>query len=564
MINFLKYIVYVRHALMSFVLLVLVNISLTMSIVFYPGLYKMLFDKIFVTYDTLLLIKFLILSLLLLGFEFLFTFCTSLFETNIRVKMSNELKLYFQEKLFRSKYSFFLKNDSGFLLKRILDDSSAIAEGIYNILGCFLNSLQIILVGLLLYYFEVWLLYLYIGLMLFSTIWTVVFTFPSLNYSHKLGEIYSRLYQYYWEIIPGIKAIKINNLYLAVNKSIKEIHNTLKRNLVIYSMICSVQWQIAFIFPWIGYSLILFVGLKKIENGEFSVGIFFALMGLIWIMYTPLMDLFKCFSNIHSGIAAARRTKIIEDAPIEQSGSIRFEMLENEISFKNINFSYQEDKTILKELNFTIRAGKTTGIVGTTGCGKTTIIHLLLKLFNGYSGKILFDGIELKEYDTDSIRDKIVYISQDPHIFRSTIRDNIDLNGTLSDVEINSIIKKVNLENLVGSMEKGLDTKIGKDLSDFSGGEKQRIAIARSLALKSNIIIFDEITSALDPENEKIVIDTLFENFSNKTMIIISHRQSNIQNCNNILVLKDGTVVEDGTHSELINMNGEYCKLFCN
>lgn len=559
---FLKYLSYIRYVLTPVIFLMVLSFALSLTILFIPGLEKLLFDKLFITMDSHLLIKFLGISIFLLIYDVILSFLFKLFEVNIQYRLSNKLKLDFTQKLFKSKYNFFLNTDSGTLVKRVVEDSDEIALSIIDIFNIIYDMFSLVLVGTILFFIGKWLFILYSILILLSCIWAILWTIPSLKYSAKIGRGYSALYTLYWEILPGIKAIKINNLYKSIFQKLDTVHYTLKKSFLIHTSICSILWQISHIFPWVGFAVILVTGLEKVEQGEFTIGIFYALISMLWVIFSPLQEIFKNFGHIHAGIVASKRTELIQNASIEPTGKTPFENISNSIIFRNISFSYENSKPILKGFNLTIKKGSNIALVGETGCGKSTIAHLLVKLFNTYTGNIIIDNNNLQDLQTNSIRQKIGYVQQEPYLFNSSVRSNIDLNNILTDESINTLLEIVNLKKTFSILPKGLDTVVGENGTNFSIGEQQRICIARSLAMNPEILILDEITASLDSENEYKILTSIFNFMRNKTIISISHRQSNIKQCDKIFVLKKGTIVEHGTYEELIKQNGEYCRLF--
>ena len=237
---------------------------------------------------------------------------------------------------------------------------------------------------------------------------------------------------------------------------------------------------------------------------------------------------------------------------------------EGNIVFDRVSFSYEEDKNIIDNINLKFENGKTTALVGSSGCGKSTIVKLLFRLWDVDSGCIIIDNVSLKEYNLKDIRKNISIITQDLLLFDDTILNNITLgNKSMNKNDIEYICKKIGIYDFVMDLPKRFDTIVGEKGVKLSGGQKQRIAIARALLSDSKIIIFDEATSALDNVSQKDILKNISEFLINKTTIVIAHRLSTIKNADRIYLIDKGRVVEEGNHYDLIEKSEIYYK-FCN
>lgn len=246
----------------------------------------------------------------------------------------------------------------------------------------------------------------------------------------------------------------------------------------------------------------------------------------------------------------------------EKFGSKHIDNVIGNFEFKDVVFSYDDTNIVLNNLNLKIEENKTYGIVGKSGEGKTTMFNLLCKMYDNQSGVISIDGIDIKELDEESIRGNITIISQNPYIFNLSIKDNLKLvKGDITDEEIKEACHLACLDDYIESLPNGYDTIVGEGGVNLSGGQRQRLAIARALVQKTKIILFDEATSALDNETQS-QIQKAIDNLKDKyTIVIIAHRLSTIVNCDKIMILQNGTVIDSGTHKELLKSNKEYKKL---
>ena len=234
------------------------------------------------------------------------------------------------------------------------------------------------------------------------------------------------------------------------------------------------------------------------------------------------------------------------------------------IEYKDVCFSYVKGKTVLDHINLKIKIGETIAFVGNSGGGKTTLVNLLPRFYDVTGGKVMIDGVDIRELDIDSLRDKIAIVFQDNFLFGGTIRDNILLGKEdASGEEIANAVKCACLDEFINTLDKGLDTEIGERGVLLSGGQKQRIAIARAFIKNAPIVILDEATSALDNKSEAIVQQAIENLMADRTVFIIAHRLSTVRNADKIVVVNYGKIAEIGTHEELIDRpNGIYASLY--
>ena len=233
-----------------------------------------------------------------------------------------------------------------------------------------------------------------------------------------------------------------------------------------------------------------------------------------------------------------------------------------QIQFKNVSFAYKGEKDIIKDLSFIVPKNSSVALVGESGCGKSTIIKLIMGLVKYNKGKILIDDQDLKKVNLNYYYDYVTYVSQESPIFDGTLRENLVFDKKIDDQKILEVLKLVCLDKYYLKLEKGLDTELGEKGIRMSGGERQRVALARLFFDESKIIILDEATSAMDNIIEKEVIENIVKNLKNKTLIVIAHRLETIKDVDEILVLDSGVIVEKGNYQELINKKGYFAKLY--
>ena len=315
--------------------------------------------------------------------------------------------------------------------------------------------------------------------------------------------------------------------------------------------------RIAILF---GFTATLLIGGFLALDGEIKVAMYSVLLFITQRLLWPLTELGDTFDLYQRAMASFRRIYSLKtEIPEIQDGDIKFEKLENQISIENVNFSYVENFKVLNQVSLNIKSGHTTAIVGSTGSGKSTLIKLLLRLYEINSGKILYDNTELKDFKLSTLRDKIGLVSQDVFLFEGTVFENIaygNLNATKE--EIWDAAKQSEAIDFIKDLPNMENTIVGERGQKLSGGQRQRISIARAILKNPEILILDEATSSVDNETEAAIQRSLDILKQDRTVIVIAHRLSTIRNADCIYVLENGVVTETGTHDELVNLGGVY------
>ena len=314
---------------------------------------------------------------------------------------------------------------------------------------------------------------------------------------------------------------------------------------------------------WFGGQMVL---TDKLPNGKALLdgAKFLAYMGLAYNILTPAKAISKASYQVKGGLAAAQRVfdvLEVENEITSKDNAIHKNTFESSIAIKNINFKY-EDENVLKDFSLEVKKGQTVALVGQSGSGKSTIANLLTRFYDVNDGQIQIDNNDIKEIDLHSLRGLIGLVTQDSILFNDSIKANIALgNPNATDEEIIEALKIANAYEFVKDLPNGIHTNIGDSGNKLSGGQKQRLSIARAVLKNPPIMILDEATSALDTESEKFVQVALENMMQNRTSIVIAHRLSTIQKADVIVVMKKGKIVEQGTHEELIALDGTYNKL---
>jgi subfamily B ATP-binding cassette protein MsbA len=312
----------------------------------------------------------------------------------------------------------------------------------------------------------------------------------------------------------------------------------------------------------LAFAFVLIFAHHRISTGALTTGGFISFVAALAMFMDPIRRFSKANAKLNQAQAAA--TRIFGLLDVEEEPALNqktFPGFERTIEFRNVSFSYGEGK-VLKNFNLTIKKGEKVGLVGLSGSGKSTLVSLLLRLYDVTEGEILIDGVNINDYSLPSIRQLFGLVSQDIFLFNDTIRENLCTGDLHTDEEIKHALEISYAWEFVKDMPQGLETPIGDRGLRLSGGQSQRITIARAFLKNRDVLLFDEATSALDNESEKIVQAALERVAGHKTVVAVAHRLSTLKDFNRIIVMKDGEKVEEGTHSELIQKNGEYKKLY--
>ena len=309
------------------------------------------------------------------------------------------------------------------------------------------------------------------------------------------------------------------------------------------------------------------IGLVLVAYSDLSIGLMFAMFGYIWFIMTPVQDILTIQYAYASANAAMNRINKILDLNCEKNGTTLLEkdVKKIDISIRNLDFSYKEDKPTLKDVSFDIKAGEKIAIIGASGSGKTTIANIISGFYSKNAGDILYNNISIDILNRQSLRENIFLVLQMPILFNNTLKFNITMgNENISNEEIYEALKIAQLYDVVQNMSDSLDTLVGKHGVRLSGGQRQRLSIARMIIANPAVVIFDESTSALDVHTEVKLFSALEEFLKNRTVITIAHRLSTVKNAQMIYVLEDGKLVQSGNHKELEEQEGHYLEFVKN
>ena len=314
----------------------------------------------------------------------------------------------------------------------------------------------------------------------------------------------------------------------------------------------------------LGYVAVCVLGGYLVVNGSLGVGNIQSFVQYVRQFNQPITQLASVANTFQSTVAAAERVfRFLEEEEEKESGQLNLEKVKGDVSFENVKFGYDEDKIIIKDFTSHIKSGQRIAIVGPTGAGKTTLVKLLMRFYDINDGKITIDGIDIKDFSREGLREHIGMVLQDTWLYNGTIMENIRY-GRLdaTDEEVIRAAKTACADHFIKTLPEGYNFVINADAGNISQGQKQLLTIARAILADSEIMILDEATSLVDTRTEMLIQQAMNSLTKGRTSFVIAHRLSTIRNADNILVLKDGDIVEQGTHEKLLEKNGFYAELY--
>ena len=343
------------------------------------------------------------------------------------------------------------------------------------------------------------------------------------------------------------------------NASIEKA-NSVKNTSNEFSFKSIVYERFSFTLFLVAFEVLRATGLLMVVYSDLSIGMMFAMFGYIWFIMTPIQDILSIqYSYANAKTAIGRLNKVLS-LQVEENGdkNLSFEKQELDIKLENLNFSYSNDKAILKDISMHIKPKDKVALIGASGSGKTTLAQIISGFYEKDSGSLKYANLDIEKINKQSLRANIFLVLQMPILFNTSLRFNITMGKEVSDEKIFEALKIAQLEDTVKHMKDGLDTIVGKHGVRLSGGQRQRLSIARMIVSNPKVVIFDESTSALDVNTETKLFEELKKVLEDKTVITIAHRLSTVKNANKIFVLQDGRIVQNGTHEELDEIEGHY------
>ena len=513
--------------------------------------------------------KIVLLLVCMYGLSGIFTYIQAICMTNASNKFAKDLRTKISHKINALPLKYFDAHYTGDTLSRVTNDVDMIHMSMNQSLVSLVSSITLFFGTLLMMFITNWILA--ITAILSSLIGFALMLFilrKSQKYFVERQEELGNLNGHIEEIYSGLNVVKVYNGRKSANEKFDKFNNKVCESSYKSQFLSGLMMPLMNFIGNFGYVMVCIVGALLTMNNIISFGVIVAFISYVRLFTSPLSQIAQAMTSLQSAAAASER--VFEFLDEEEMASekdittvLNKENVKGNISFSHVTFQYDgAEKPTIKDFTAKALSGQKIAIVGPTGAGKTTMVNLLMKFYEINGGDILIDDISTKNLTRANIHDLFTMVLQDTWLFEGTIKENIVYNRkNVSDKEIWDVLKAVGLDHYVKTLSKGLKTEIGEN-DDLSAGEKQLLTIARGMISETPFLILDEATSNVDTRTEELVSKAMDELMKGKTSFIIAHRLSTIKNADLILVMKDGNIIEQGNHEELLKKKGFYAELY--
>ncbi|MEZ4952372.1 MAG: ABC transporter ATP-binding protein [Saprospiraceae bacterium] len=497
----------------------------------------------------------------------LFRYLSQFFLAPVRNGIVRDLRQELYEKTLALPLAYYSEERKGDILSRMSVDVQEVEQSILSGLVSIIRE-PLMIIGALAF-----MLYISTNLTLFVLV-LLFFTGVVIGRVGKMLKRQSRAVQERLGLLLSMMEEAISGLRIIKGFNAEKFQSAhfLKENNEYKNLLVRLLWRRDLSSPLTEFlgvmtvAILIWYGYGEVQNGQLTVATFFAMLYAFFSMIEPAKKFSSAWYNVQKGAAAMDRIKAIQNADLrifEKENAQTVSAFKESIEFRGVSVFYNEnERPALSNINLRVERGKIVALVGPSGAGKTSLVDLLPRFFDPTEGEVLIDGINIKEYKLKNLRSLLGIVSQEPVLFNDTIFNNIafGLEG-VSDEDVEQAARIAHAHTFILETENGYQSNIGDRGMKLSGGQRQRLTIARAVLANPPILILDEATSSLDSESEKLVQDALNKLMKNRTTIVIAHRLSTIQHADEIVVMRDGQIVEKGTHEELMQKKGEYEKL---
>ena len=530
-----------------------------------PYLTKIIFDQLEKGAPSTVILKYVLISI---GLAIISGFFRFMMRRTV-IWMSRWIEYHLRNDLFnhllKLSPSFYHNSRTGDIMARMTNDLEAVRMMIGPAVMHVGNTFVTITVGL------AFMFYLSPRLTLYAIAPMILFPLAVNRFGNLIHQRFTKIQEHFSALTANVQenlsGIRVIKAYRQEKEEIKDFENMSSQYLGLNMNLAKLQSLFIPLLFFLASTLniiVLYFGGTAVMNGEIPLGTMVAFFAYLNFLFWPMFALGWVISLYQRGTASLDRiNKILNTEPIinNDAEKPRGEKMKGQIEFKNLTFAYNSTP-VLSKINFTVKPGQTIGLVGPTGCGKTTLVSLLARLYPVNRGQILIDGQDINDWDLNELRGQIGFATQEPFLFSDTIEDNI----RFSDVsqppdEVRRSAATAVLDKDIEAFPDAYETMVGERGITLSGGQKQRTAIARAIMVNPAILILDDATSAVDTETDYIINRRIQRVLEHCTAIIISHRVSSVKNADVILYMEDGRIIENGSHDELVKRNGAYAEL---
>lgn len=509
-----------------------------------------------------------ILLIIFYSLSFIFNYFQGFIMSTVTQRFSKKLRSEISIKINKLPLKYFDKNSYGDILSRVTNDVDTLGQTMNQSIGTLVTSITMFIGSLIMMFYTN-------AIMAITAIVSTIIGFAlmavilakSQKYFNAQQKQLGILNGHIEEMYSGHNVVKAYNGTNESKKKFNEYNNALYKSAWKSQFLSGLMPTIMGFIGNFGYVLVCIVGAMLTMNGSISIGVIVAFMIYIRLFTNPLSQIAQAMTSLQSAAAASERVFefLDEEELIDESYKTKVlnkDEVKGNITFEHVKFGYDEDKLIIKDFSAKAKAGEKIAIVGPTGAGKTTMVNLLMRFYEINSGDIKIDGVSTKELTRENIHNLFCMVLQDTWVFNGTIKENIIYNNeNVTLEEVKKACTTVGLDHFIKTLPHGYDTEIG-DTDSLSSGQKQLLTIARGMIEDAPFLILDEATSSVDTRTEELVQKAMDKLMHGRTSFIIAHRLSTIKNADLILVMKDGNIIEKGSHEELISKNGFYAELY--
>ncbi|MCP4354902.1 MAG: ABC transporter ATP-binding protein [Proteobacteria bacterium] len=527
---------------------------------------KPLFDDVLGSKNEDLLYKAPLIFLLMACLKSISVYVSRISMETVSQNVISDMQKDLYNSLIYKKQSFFADNVAVSLTNRFTFDLAKMREQLANIISISSRNVALLIGYLINLFYLNWKLALFALIVLPLAVAPIgIFTKYLRRYANKIQEKTGILAEVLNETFSLIKQIKVYSMEQSKKQRAEDAIDLTLRYTIKSIRVRILAIPVVEVLGAASFCLVFIAGGKLVIDGSLTQGEFVSFITSLLLIFQPIKGLTNLNSYIQdSAVSSARTFELIDrdDSMIEGKKELD-KPFNKQIEFKNIDFSYSDGTRALRNINLTIKKGERVAFVGLSGSGKTTILNLIPRLFDVTKGKFLIDGVDVKDLTLKSLRSQMAIVSQESGLFNTSIMENVRFGKTdASDESVIKACKAAQADGFILEQENGYDSIVGDAGVKLSGGQKQRISIARAILKDAPILLLDEATSALDSKVESKIQKTLETLMQNRTSITVAHRLSTVVNSNRIYVFKGGEIVEQGTHKDLMALNGEYSTLY--